>query len=49
VAAILRKVAASPVRVLTAAGESLKVRWDDSVYLTGPAELIGTGEFYHIV
>jgi diaminopimelate epimerase len=42
VAAILRKVAASPVRV------SLRVRWDDSVYLTGPAEIIGSGEYYGI-
>jgi diaminopimelate epimerase len=48
VAAILRKVAASPVRVLTPAGESLRVRWDDAVYLTGPAEIIGSGEFYAI-
>jgi diaminopimelate epimerase len=47
-AAILRKVAASPVRVMTAAGESLKVRWDDSVFLTGPAEIIGSGEFWAI-
>lgn len=46
VAAILRKVAESPVCVLTPADESLRVRWDDSVYLTGPAELLGTGEFY---
>jgi diaminopimelate epimerase len=45
VAAILRKIAASPVRVLTA-GEPLRVRWDDSVYLTGPAEIIGSGEFF---
>jgi len=45
VAAILRKVATSPVRVLTPAGESLQVRWDDSVYLTGPADIIGSGEF----
>lgn len=45
VAAILRKVAESPVQVLTA-NEKLIVRWDDSVYLTGPAELIGAGEFY---
>jgi diaminopimelate epimerase len=45
VAAILRKVASSPVRVLTA-GEPMRVRWDDSVYLTGPAEIIGSGEFY---
>jgi diaminopimelate epimerase len=46
VAAILRKVAASPVRVLTPAGEPLDVRWDDSVYLAGPAEIVGEGEFY---
>jgi diaminopimelate epimerase len=46
VAAILRKVAASPVRVLTPANEALNLRWDDSVYLTGPAEILGTGEFY---
>jgi len=48
VAAILRKIADSPVRVLTPAGESLRVRWDDAVYLTGPAEIIGSGEFYAI-
>jgi diaminopimelate epimerase len=47
VAAILRKIASSPVRVLTA-GEPLRVRWDDSVYLTGPAEIIGSGEFYAV-
>ena len=46
VAAILRKVASSPVTVQTPAGESLQLRWDESVYLTGPAEIIGTGEFY---
>jgi len=46
VAAILRRVAASPVRVLTPADEWLSLRWDDSVYLTGPAEIIGAGEFY---
>ena len=45
VAAILRKLAASPVRVLTA-GEPLDLRWDDAVYLTGPAEIVGAGEFY---
>lgn len=45
-AAILRKVAASPVTVQTPAGESLQLRWEDSVYLTGPAEIVGTGEFY---
>jgi diaminopimelate epimerase len=46
VAAILRKVAASPVTVLTPAEECLHLRWDDSVYLTGPAAITGTGEFY---
>ncbi len=46
VAAILRKVAASPVTVQTPAEESLQLRWDESVYLTGPAEIIGAGEFY---
>src|SRR5271170_8142486 len=47
VAAILRKLAASPVTVRTPAGESLLLRWDgDSAYLTGPAEIIGTGEVY---
>lgn len=46
VASILRKVAASPITVRTPAGESLRLRWDDSVYLTGPAEIIGAGEFY---
>jgi diaminopimelate epimerase len=47
VAAILRQVAASPVTVRTAAGESLGLRWDgDSAHLTGPAEIIGTGEYY---
>jgi diaminopimelate epimerase len=45
VASILRKVVASPVTVETPAGESLQLRWDDSVYLTGPAEIIGHGEF----
>jgi diaminopimelate epimerase len=45
-AAILRKVATSPVRVLTEAGESLNLRWDDSVYLTGPAEIVAVGEFF---
>jgi diaminopimelate epimerase len=46
VAAILRKVSESPVTIRTPAGESLQLRWDDAVYLTGPAEIIGTGEFY---
>lgn len=46
VAAILRKLAVSPVTIHTPAGESLQLRWDDSVYLTGPAEIVGAGEFF---
>ena len=45
VAAILRKVVASPVEVRTPAGPMF-LRWDDSVYFTGPAELIGEGRFF---
>ncbi len=44
-AAILRCVAQSPVTVKTLAGD-LVLRWEDSVYLTGPATIIGQGEFY---
>ncbi|HME07272.1 MAG TPA: diaminopimelate epimerase [Bryobacteraceae bacterium] len=44
-AAILRCVAESPVTVKTLAGD-LVLRWDDSLYLTGPATIIGKGEFY---
>ena len=44
-AAVLRGMAQSPVRVLTPAG-GLDIRIDDAVYLTGPAELIGEGEFW---
>jgi len=46
VAAILRKAVTSPVTVKTP-GSDLNLRWDDSVYLTGPAVIIGTGEFYY--
>ena len=46
VASILRKAAMSPITVQTPAGESLQLRWDESVYLTGPAEIIGAGEFF---
>src|SRR6202158_4763430 len=46
VAAILRKVAGSPGRVEAAGGEALDLRWENSVYLTGPAVIIGAGEFY---
>ena len=44
-AAILRKAVDSPVEVRTPAG-SMILRWDDSVYLKGPAEFIGEGRFY---
>jgi diaminopimelate epimerase len=44
VAAILRKEVDSPVEIRTPAG-SLQLRWDDSVFLTGPAEIIGEGKF----
>jgi diaminopimelate epimerase len=45
IAAILRGVAKSPVQIDTLAGD-MNLRWDDSVYLAGPAEIIGSGEFY---
>jgi len=44
-AAILRGAARSPVRVITPAGD-LHFRWTDSAWLTGPAEIIATGEFF---
>jgi diaminopimelate epimerase len=43
-AAILRGLAKSPVRVLTPAGD-LHFRWTDSLWLTGPAEIVATGEY----
>ena len=43
-AAILRDMVTSPVRVLTPAG-ALEVRVDDGWHLTGPAQIIATGEF----
>ncbi|MGI8744859.1 MAG: diaminopimelate epimerase [Bryobacteraceae bacterium] len=46
VAAILRRLVKTPVRIITPAGD-LVVRWDESVYLTGPAEILGTGEFFY--
>jgi diaminopimelate epimerase len=45
VAAILRGDAQTPVEIRTPAG-SLSLRWDESVFLTGPAELIGEGRYY---
>lgn len=44
-AAILRGVAESPVEIRTPAGRMV-LRWDKSVYLTGPAEIIGEGRFF---
>jgi diaminopimelate epimerase len=44
-AAILRGAVRSPVRILTPAGP-LDFRWDDDVYLAGPAEIVAGGEFY---
>ena len=44
VAAILRGKARSPVVVHTPAGE-LTLRWETSVYLTGPAEYVAEGVF----
>ncbi len=45
IAAILRNVADSPIEIKTPAG-SLHLRWDESVFLTGPAEVIGEGRFF---
>jgi diaminopimelate epimerase len=44
-AAILRGLSKSPVEVKTLAG-SLQIRWDETVYLTGPAEVVGEGRFF---
>lgn len=45
VAAILRGKAESPIEIRTPAG-ALHLRWDDSVYLTGPAEAAGEGNYF---
>jgi diaminopimelate epimerase len=45
VAAILRKVVQSPVEIRTPAG-SLSLRWDNNIYLTGPAERIAEGRVF---
>lgn len=44
-AAILRGAAKSPVRIRTPAGEMM-LRWEESVFLTGPAEFVGEGVFF---
>ncbi len=45
IAAILRGQVESPVEIRTPAG-TLNLRWDESVYLTGPAEFIAEGRFF---
>ena len=45
VAAMLRGYVESPVDIRTPAG-SLRLRWAESVYLTGPAEFIAEGTFF---
>jgi diaminopimelate epimerase len=44
-AAVLRKMVESPVRVATPAGP-IDLRFEDEIFLTGPAEIIGDGEFF---
>jgi diaminopimelate epimerase len=45
-AAIARGVVSSPVTVVTPAGP-LIIEWrNNDAYLTGPAEIVGKGEFY---
>ncbi len=44
-AAVARGMVESPVEVLTPAG-SMHLRLSDSVYLTGPAEIVAEGEYY---
>jgi diaminopimelate epimerase len=45
-AAVACGLAASPVRVLTPAGP-LDLHWQgDDIFLVGPAEIVGQGEFY---
>jgi diaminopimelate epimerase len=43
--AVARGWTTSPVRVLTPAG-TIDIRFDSDVYLTGPAEIVGEGEFF---
>lgn len=45
-AALARGLVVPPVQILTPAGP-LALRWEDgAIFLTGPAELIGSGEFF---
>ncbi|HTX36074.1 MAG TPA: diaminopimelate epimerase [Bryobacteraceae bacterium] len=45
VAAVARGMAKSPVSVRTSGG-ALELRWESSVYLTGPAEIVAEGQFF---
>ena len=48
-AAVLRGMVKSPIQVLTPAG-TLELKWnggEDDVFLTGPAEIVASGEFYY--
>ncbi len=44
-AAILRALADSPVEIRTPAGP-LQIRWEQSIFLAGPAEVTGEGSFF---
>jgi diaminopimelate epimerase len=44
-AAVLRGLIRSPARVSTPAGQ-MDLRWDDDIYLTGPAEIVAEGVFF---
>lgn len=44
-AAVARGLVKSPARVLTPAGP-IDLRWDEEIYLTGPAEIIAEGVFF---
>lgn len=46
-AAVLRGMARWPVRVLTPAGP-IDLRLEDEIFLTGPAVLVGIGEFFPV-
>jgi diaminopimelate epimerase len=43
--AVARGMASNPVRVLTPAGP-IDLRFEDEIFLTGPAEIVAEGEFY---
>ena len=44
-AAVLRGLVESPARVFTPAGP-MELRWDDEIFLTGPAEIVAEGVFF---